>query len=186
MSSDRIRMTGGRDPFGLAQLDSVAPPRDALPLVRAALARERRPRRAWLWPAAAAALLVASLGLIVTQSGQLEAQQEELDQWIAYSQRLEAEVGALRDRNSVLRGHEALAVSEIEDRVAAVDQRLASVAPEAPSLALWQERAALMNDLVTVHALANGRRWQPDARPVPVVTRNMPARTELTPASYRP
>lgn len=79
-----------------------------------------------------------------------------------------------------------MAVSELEDLVAVVDQRLASLAPEEEHLGLWQQRAALMNDLVTVQALANERRWQAPDAPAPVVTRNVPAPLQLEPASYSP
>ena len=182
MSADRDALTP-RDPLGLAGLGDATPPTDAWPGVSLELDRSRERPKRWLKPAAAA-LLVASLGLITLLSGELDEQRGEIDRWISYSQLLETELSNLKEANSVLRGHEAIAVSELEDLVAVLDDRLTRPVEEDQRLALWQQRTAIMNDLVTVHATANQRRWEPGRPPAPVMTRNIPA-AEATPASYR-
>lgn len=180
MSPDRTHLTPGADPFGLRELPLRNPPDDRWPAVAAKLRQAPRAPRHWLLPAAAAALFAGSLGLIVLLRGELDAREREVERWITYSQLLEAELIALRDDSSVLRGHEALATSELEDLVAQVDQRLASVPSTGDRLTLWQQRAAILDDLVTVHALAQRRRWQAAAEPVPVVTRHLAAPTRAT------
>jgi hypothetical protein len=67
--------------------------------------------------------------------------------------RLESLLAALPERRS-MRGSTAFTVSQLEDRLALVDDRLSRIAmePNAPEFSeqLWRERVDLMNSLVQV------------------------------------
>jgi hypothetical protein len=173
------------DTSNLSSLPEVSPPEDAWPTVAARLARERRSKRLPHWIAmASAAMLMVAVGVIlmlttrIDEQQQLQAQnelqlQKQLAGWVAYSQDLEAELRALGEREGVIRGHQAVALGQLEHMVAAVDQQLAQPNPRDRQLALWQRRAVLLNDLVTVKA---GNVLQvPGQPPQPVITLNRPA-----------
>lgn len=127
--------------------------------------RRREAGESRRWPIAlAAAVLAAVAGL----AWQLQSTQRELaatempaagaaapaeDSVRAQSARLEALLAALPEAR-VMRGRTAFTVSQLEDRLAFVDDRLSSITlePNAPEHAerLWRERVELMNSLVQV------------------------------------
>ncbi len=71
----------------------------------------------------------------------------------AENERLESILAALPERNA-MRGSTAFTVAELEDRLAALDDRLSLIAlePNAPERAdrLWRERVDVMHSLVQV------------------------------------
>ena len=96
--------------------------------------------------------------------------QPEIDRWIAYSQVLENQLRAIRDRTAVYRGHEAVALAELEDMVAEIDRDLARADTGPERLQLWQQRALVLDDLLSVYAMT-GRSGRGDTEPTPIVTR---------------
>ena len=138
----------------LAALPQLKPGRDAWPFVARQL---RQPavtgpwyaNYRWLRPAMAAVLVLA-LGAITLLTQTVDEQEQMLQAWIAYSQELELELRQLRGGNRPIRGHQALAVGQLEDMVAVVDAQLAgNQSDDRRRLQLWQQRATLLNDLVT-------------------------------------
>ena len=148
----------------LAALPGFEPPAGAWQAILAAR-RERAPQTALRWPSAlAAALLLAVAGLPwLSQSGRdepLPATSPVADPASlataairAQNARLESLLAALPERHA-MRGSTAFTVSQLEDRLALVDDRLSRVAlvPHAPEFSerLWHERVELMNSLVQV------------------------------------
>jgi hypothetical protein len=79
---------------------------------------------------------------------------------VAESQQLEEALHGYRARDRVMTGWEANTVSQLEDRLAMIDARLARGGERSrDSLSLWQERVELLQALVEARA---GR----DDRPV--------------------
>lgn len=78
----------------------------------------------------------------------------EVATWMNRSQTLEAQLREIDPEYRVLNGATAGAVSELEDRIAAVDaeisQPLGNAAGER-ELRLWRDRVGLMQGLVNVH-----------------------------------
>ena len=127
--------------------------------------RRREAGQSRLWPfALAAAVLAAVAGL----AWQLQSTQRELiaadpastgsaefadDSVRAQNAKLEALLASLPETR-VMRGSTAFTVSQLEDRLAFVDDRLSRITlePNAPERAerLWRERVELMNSLVQV------------------------------------
>ncbi len=127
--------------------------------------RRREHGQSRRWPVAlAAAVLMAVAGL----AWQLQSTQRELaatgslpadssavaeDPVRAQNAKLEALLASLPEAR-VMRGSTAFTVSQLEDRLAFVDDRLSRIAlePNAPEHAerLWRERVELMNSLVQV------------------------------------
>jgi hypothetical protein len=188
MSEHRpLELNPARSP--LADLPCIAPDRDVWSEVSSRLdvpmARSGRLPRRWL-SLAAAAVLVVSLGLILLLSGRVEQQNSQLQSWIAYSQELEQELDILQRARQPVRGHQVMAIGELQDMVAAVDlaltrNRSTALTPE-QELQLWQQRTVLLNDLVSVRTAAY---MQPDSRtPQPVITLNPPVRPVAQTASY--
>lgn len=148
----------------LAALPGFEPPADAWRAILAARGR-RESGSSRYWPAAVAAvLLVAVAGLAwLIQSTQREAATAVVamtDPGAVASTpireqnaRLESLLAALPERRS-MRGSTAFTVSQLEDRLALVDDRLSRIAmePNAPEFSeqLWRERVDLMNSLVQV------------------------------------
>ena len=146
----------------LSALPDFEPPVDGWQAVIAAR-RRREAGQSRRWPIAlAAAVLAAVAGL----AWQLQATQRVLvatdspaaivfadDSVRAQNARLEAMLAALPEAR-VMRGSTAFTVSQLEDRLAFVDDRLSrfTLEPNAPEHAerLWRERVELMNSLVQV------------------------------------
>ena len=148
----------------LSALPEFEPPVDGWRAITAARRRleSGESRR---WPIAlAAAVLAAVAGL----AWQLQSTQRELaagnspvadpagiagDAVRAENARLELVLAALPETR-VMRGSTAFTVSQLEDRLAFVDDRLSRITlePNAPEHAerLWRERVELMNSLVQV------------------------------------
>ena len=148
----------------LAALTEFEPPPDGWEAIQAAR-RLRATGESRCWPLAiAATVLVAVAGL----AWQLQLTQRELtsgnslaagpavitgDAVRAENARLEMLLAALPEMR-VMRGSTAFTVSQLEDRLAFVDDRLSRITlePNAPEHAerLWRERVELMNSLVQV------------------------------------
>lgn len=148
----------------LAALPAFEPPAGGWEAVIAAR-RRRETGQSRRWPVAlAAAVLAAVAGL----AWQLQSTQRELvavdpgptdaaviadDPVRVQNARLEALLAALPEAR-VMRGRTAFTVSQLEDRLAFVDDRLSRITlePNAPEHAerLWRERVELMNSLVQV------------------------------------
>jgi hypothetical protein len=148
----------------LAALPEFGPPPDGWEAIQAAR-RLRAAGESRRWPVAiAATMLVAVAGL----AWQLQSTQRELtsgnspaadpaivagDTVRTENARLEMLLASLPEMR-VIRGSTAFTVSQLEDRLAFVDDRLSRITlePNAPEHAerLWRERVELMNSLVQV------------------------------------
>jgi hypothetical protein len=144
----------------LKALATMEPARDQFPAVRARLADDRRHqwqrRFAIGGLAAAATLAISVVGYDLVRPQQLDAS-AQLETAMTRSQVLEQTLTAYRPESRVIDTRTAQVVIEIEDRIAAVDARLARVASLDRSkrlteqVSLWQERVGLMSALVDVH-----------------------------------
>lgn len=144
----------------LAGLPVEGPGRDLWPTVVAAAVTSRRNRRLVRggWIAAALAALVT---LVVGVRGTVEAVREarlaqETRALVAQSQRLERQLAGYERRSAMMTGREAAVVTELEDRLALLDARLAT-RPEkarksADTIDLWQQRVELLDALVETRA----------------------------------
>ena len=127
--------------------------------------RQRQAGESRRWPIAIAALMFATVAGLAWQ---LQRTQRELtatdptasgpeaiasDAVRAENARLESLLASLPETR-VMRGSTAFTVSQLEDRLAFVDDRLSRITlePNAPEHAerLWRERVELMNSLVQV------------------------------------
>jgi hypothetical protein len=142
----------------LKALPSLNPPRDRWPVIRDQVLAERRQRRGThiRWAAVAiAASLVAMIGTRAYYGSRLEgAVAAEVDSLMSRSQQLEAALREYDPANRVLTGGTAGAVSELEDRIAAVDAQIGQpvgTAARERELELWRNRVGLMQGLVNVH-----------------------------------
>ena len=166
-------MRNDRDPLNLQSLTLESPPEDAWPAIESRLTvPRRRPAmhgRYWL---AAAATLLLSAGLALMLALRTDTTiSPELGQWIRYSMDLEDQLRSVGDARTRYRGHEALAVTELQLMLAAVDAEL-EFTPPARQLPLWKQRAVVLNDLLAVQAT---RGWIAADVPRPVVTRSSPS-----------
>ncbi len=147
----------------LRALPTLRPARDQWPAVRARLERERQVRRV-RWTAvgvtglAAALLLAFVLGRSAGRDDATLAAEEHLRSLMHRSQALEAAIGAYGPEGRVLDGRTSRVASDLESRIADVDQQLERVELEPrPSqheqdrMRLWQERVGLLDALVDVH-----------------------------------
>ncbi|MDX1570172.1 MAG: hypothetical protein R3200_06775 [Xanthomonadales bacterium] len=159
-----------RDPLKLRGLPQLDPPGDAWAALEARM--QPKPRRAWPWAAAAVLVLVLAGGLFLDRDMPLPDRPEdpELAAWITYSQVLEEQLRSVRGRTAAYRGHQAVAMAELEDMVAAIDASLARAESDELRLMLWQQRALLLDDLVAVHAMGHLANDGSD-QPTPIVTR---------------
>jgi hypothetical protein len=142
----------------LKALPAMNPPRDRWPAVRERILAERRQRRGvhLRWAAVAvAATVVAIIGTRALDQRQLRlANEQEYREILARNQQLEAELRQYGPEGRVLNGAAAGAVSELEDRIAAIDAAIGPAVtsiPDERELNLWRNRAALMQGLVNVH-----------------------------------
>jgi predicted anti-sigma-YlaC factor YlaD len=143
----------------LLALPALEPERDLLAAVVEATHRQRVNRRL-----AAAGLAAACLALAFTMTtavrGGIEAYREakiarEARSLIAESQRIEGELGVVGDSRALLSGRKASTIADIENRITAVDARLASIGKGRPSqeaVQLWQERVHLLGALADVQS----------------------------------
>jgi len=148
----------------LAALPEFEPRPDGWDAILAAR-RQRESGESRRWPVAMAAVVLAAVAGLAWQ---LQSTQRELtstdsmafdpaaiasDAVRAENARLELLLAALPEMR-VMRGSTAFTVSELEDRLAFVDDRLSRITlePNAPEHAerLWRERVELMNSLVQV------------------------------------
>jgi hypothetical protein len=153
---DRLHQRTAR----LKALATLEPARNQFPAVRARLADDRRHqwqrRLAIGGLAAAATLAISVVGYDLVRPAQLDAS-AQLETAMTRSQVLEQTLTAYRPDSRVIDTRTAQVVIELEDRIAAVDARLARVASLAPDkrlaeqVSLWQERVGLMSALVDVH-----------------------------------
>jgi hypothetical protein len=148
----------------LAALAEFEPPRDGWQAIKAARQR-RQGARSRHWPVAIAATALAAVSGLAWQ---LQFAERELvmrdapasgaiydggNTMRAENARLEMLLASLPEMRA-MRGSTAFTLSQLEDRLAFVDDRLSRIAlePNAPELAdrLWRERVELMNSLVKV------------------------------------
>jgi hypothetical protein len=146
----------------LAALPEFEPPPVGWEAIQAAR-RLRAAGESRRWPIAMAATVLAAVAGLAWQ---LQSTQRVLvatdspaeavfadDSVRAQNARLEAILAALPEAR-VMRGSTAFTVSQLEDRLAFVDDRLSRITlePNAPEHAerLWRERVELMNSLVQV------------------------------------
>jgi hypothetical protein len=154
------------DPFNLQSLPFVSPARDGWPVVEAALRRAARRRSLGRYAAgalAAAATVALVLGLYWQQSaperalpmaidlaGDAARNQAPapaggtLDALVALSQRLESRLRHIRAEVGGLPANAVVYQVELEDLVVQVDEQLSR---QPDSLALWNQRVALLLDL---------------------------------------
>lgn len=153
---DRLHQRTAR----LKALATLEPARSQFPAVRARLADDRRHqwqrRMAFSGLAAAATLALSVVGYDLVRPARLDAS-VQLETAMTRSQVLEQTLTAYRPESRVIDTRTAQVVIELEDRIAAVDARLARVASLdrdkrlAEQVSLWQERVGLMSALVDVH-----------------------------------
>jgi anti-sigma factor RsiW len=153
----------------LRALPTLRPARDGWPLVAERVRTARRRtlvRRALAGVGALAAALLLAVALPGTplrdalspRDAAALAAERELDQLMQHSQALEAALGAYDPDRRVVDGRTVRVASDLEARIADVDQRMQTMeldaSPgrgEAQMLQLWQERVGLLNALVDVH-----------------------------------
>lgn len=147
----------------LRALPTLSPARDKWPAVEARLAQERGGRRArWMGigtlALAASLFLAFVLGRNAGRDQAALAADEHLQSLMQRSQALEAAIGAYGPEGRVLDGRTSRVASDLEARIADVDDRLQAVelepAPqqhEVDRMRLWQERVGLLDALVDVH-----------------------------------
>jgi hypothetical protein len=148
----------------LAALPDFEPPEAAWQAIQAAC-RSRDSNARLRWPLALAATLLAAVAGMpfllqpaqhqpVSLSGLTSDPASPATEAIqAQNARLESLLATLPERRA-MRGSTAFTVSQLEDRLALVDDRLSRIAmePNAPEFSerLWRERVELMNSLVQV------------------------------------
>lgn len=168
-------MSDQRDPLNLANLEQISPPRDAWTTIAGKVdqAEQRRPRAREWWPALAASLAVASLiGALLWDANPQADGQAEGTPWMAYSLALEQQLEQVEATRSRYRGHEALAVSELRDRLATIDARLlATDSDDRADSELFKRRAMVLSDLLSIQTQGAMGAYD-EARPV--VTRTSP------------
>jgi predicted anti-sigma-YlaC factor YlaD len=143
----------------LQALPQLEPERDLCAATLETASRQRVNRRlaAAGW---AAACLTLAFTMTTAVRGGIEAYREaritrETRSLIAESQRLEHELGTVGADRGLVFGRTAGTVADIEDRITAVDARLASIGQGRPSpeaVQLWQERVHLLGALADVQA----------------------------------
>jgi len=149
----------------LAALPGFEPPADAWPAILAARGPHESGCASLRWPTAVAAVVLAAVaGLAwLMQSAQRELAPAAISMTdpgvvasaaiLEQNARLEMLLAALPERRA-MRGSTAFTVSQLEDRLALVDERLSRISMEANapefSERLWRERVDLMNSLVQV------------------------------------
>lgn len=145
----------------LRALPLRAPERDLwADIARALPAQGKAPRRRW-WPvglAAAAGIAVAFLLWPIQQQVPERASPAAEDPrlaWIAESQALESTLRSLEGRP--LDARSALAGAELEDLIGLTDLQLSVAEQPEESLALWQQRVLLMNELAEVRRTGRSR-----------------------------
>ena len=148
----------------LAALPDFEPPAGAWRAIQATHLRRGRRAAARLPAALAASVLLAMVVLLFrlpdgpseplsTASPDPDPASLATDVIQAQNARLESLLAALPERRA-MRGSTAFTLSQLEDRLALVDERLNRIAlePHAPEFSeqLWRERVELMNSLVQV------------------------------------
>jgi len=148
----------------LAALAEFEPPAHAWEAIQAAR-RQREARESQRWPVAVAAVALAAVAGLAWQLQSTKRETAAVDSLAvdaaviandtvrAENARLESLLASLPETR-VMRGSTAFTISQLEDRLAFVDDRLSRITlePNAPEHAerLWRERVELMNSLVTV------------------------------------
>lgn len=144
----------------LRALPLRAPERDLWADLQRALPTQA-PRRRW-WPVGLAA--AAGLGLAFLLWPMLQrlpgpdapaSAEDPRQAWIAESQALESTLRALEGRP--LDARSALAGAELEDLIGLTDLQLSVAERPEESLALWQQRVLLMNELAEVRRTGRSR-----------------------------
>lgn len=145
----------------LRALPLHAPPRSALPDLKARLAQRKRVRglRRWLPLAAAAAVGVVALSLLLRPGATPDAAPEadadpELTALIAQNQVYESALRSTAFGGRALSARDALAGAEIEDLIGMLDLELSATGDAVQARDLWQQRLVLMQELAAVRANA--------------------------------
>jgi hypothetical protein len=148
----------------LAALTEFEPPLHAWEAIQAAH-RQREAAGSRRWPVAIAATALAAVAGLAWQLQPTKRETAAADSLAVdaaviandairvENARLESLLASLPEKR-VMRGSTAFTISQLEDRLAFVDDRLSRITlePNAPEHAerLWRERVELMNSLVTV------------------------------------
>ncbi|NIM49860.1 MAG: hypothetical protein GTN62_06325 [Gemmatimonadales bacterium] len=144
----------------LKALPSISPPRDRWPLVREGLVASRRrvrwQRAGWSALAAAASLvMLVGVGAVLRGGPTASEGGSELQTLVEQSRQLDEALRVVGAERRVLNGLTALAIADLEDRVAVIDSQIAYVRTasigEREMEHLWRMRVAVMDVLVTTH-----------------------------------
>lgn len=143
----------------LKALPAFRPPRDRWPVVRDAIVAGRRRRVrstvSWIGLAAAASLALVLGVRAIGQNGSTTPPAVTLDELVTQSQELEQALRTLDPTSRVLNGRTASAIADLEDRIAAIDARLADRHSDGLTqddiLELWRQRVDLMGALINLH-----------------------------------
>jgi hypothetical protein len=146
----------------LKALPSLSPPRDRWHVTRDLIVAERRQtgwiRSGWVSLAAAAVLLfiVGTDGVFpVGADSEDVPATAELEALVQQAEGLEQALGTVVSQMRVVNGLTALAIADLEDRLAVLDSRLATTGrvtlTQGELTELWRERVVLMDALVNTH-----------------------------------
>jgi hypothetical protein len=144
----------------LRALPPRRPSRDRWPVVREALAVERRGQRRRVALRVAGLAAAAGLfGIVVLRAfvpGVTPAYGDEIARAKQESAAIEERMGDYGVSGGVMSGREAALAADLEDRIAVIDGALVQAAREAELLKLWQQRVDLMAQLFEVRASGAG------------------------------
>lgn len=145
----------------LRALPPLRPGRDRWPLVATAVSRTRRVRRT-RWIGAGSLALAASVALVLVAGDMFRPMpataEQQIDQAMRASSALEGELHRIHPDQRASDLTTAQVASELEGRIANLDQQLqlmqlepARRTDDARTLALWRQRVGLLDALVDVH-----------------------------------
>ena len=145
----------------LRALPPLRPARDRWPLVAAAVSRTRRVRRT-RWIGAGSLAVAASVALVLVAGDMFRSTpataEQQIDQAMRESSVLEGEFHRIHPDRRASDLTTAQVASELEDRIATLDQQLqlmqlepARRTDDARTLELWRQRVGLLDALVDVH-----------------------------------
>jgi len=152
-----------RDPFGLAALPHPVPADDGWPHIRAALQRRQQTRRATVWLASAAVIMLAA-GIywqlpVAHMTGELTSPvavtatpsdtvsgpaADNLESLVRLSQKLERSLRNMRAEVGVMQAQPLIYQVQLEDMVSQIDE---AINQQPDSLELWSQRVNLLLDL---------------------------------------
>jgi len=148
-----------KDPFGLAEMGQLDPPKDQWPTIRAALESPVNTRR---WPYAVPALAAAVLAAVLIwqlkpvemtpEIGPQPVQAQPIDRLVKLSRGMENRLSEYRQAVGTLPSDTAVKVMELEDLIAVLDSQIVQ-APRSETL--WYQRVTLIGDLLSLYMTQN-------------------------------